>query len=874
MTTFPAWISHPCEPDPPAHARCDLPLPDGMRSAIAQAAAELAASPTTLLLAAHARLLAALTGERVVTIGLDPGLGLGLDAAADAGTEGAARACTIAVGGAWRDLVAACEDARGGGAVAGATYGSLVGRGAPEEGGTLPLGVAVQVWWEPGALALRYAPGLVDAAYARRIAGYHLAALARLIDDPDGAVEAGSLVSDREIREQVDGLAGPLRPLPERRLHELIEDNVRAHPHRPAAAQGTREWTYGQLNARADAIGRALLATGLRPEGVVAVATDRTLEWLAAVLGILKAGGAYLPVDPAHPADRIARVLRRADCGHALTQAVSRAGLDAAVDALAGRTDAVPPVVLDLDSILTGAPAGGQVDTAADLPVGLGVDIGGDRLAYLYFTSGSTGEPKGAMCEHAGMLNHVLAKIEDLGVRPGDTVAQTAPQCFDISLWQLLAALVAGGRTLIVEQEVILDAERFVEVLAAADVAVLQVVPSYLEVVLGYLESHPRPLPALRCVSVTGEALKAQLARRWFAGGPATRLVNAYGLTETSDDTNHHVMDGPPSTARVPLGLPIRNARVYVVDDRLVPVPLGAPGEIVFAGVCVGRGYVNDPERTARAYLVDPFHAGDRLYRSGDIGRWSPDGTLDFLGRRDHQVKIAGFRIEIGEVEDALTRAVGVREAAVVVLDVPGRERRLVGFYAADAPLQAQQLRDVIGARVPGYMVPRTLHHRATLPLTANGKIDRAALTDLAARLEGSEPAAVRGRANGPAATPAPAVDRRAARASAPATPTEIRVADAWAAVLGLAPGQIGRRDHFFERGGTSLAAVKLAIALDRAVTPRDLLAHPVLADLAAVIDAATRCTPGTTDTSGVAGTTGIAGTTGTTGTTTIRQLT
>ena len=235
---------------------------------------------------------------------------------------------------------------------------------------------------------------------------------------------------------------------------------------------------------------------------------------------------------------------------------------------------------------------------------------GPDQLAYIYFTSGSTGEPKGAMCEQAGMLNHLQAKIHDLGVGEGAVVAQIAPQCFDISLWQLVSALLVGGRTLLVEQEVILDVERFVDTITAGRANVVQVVPSYLEAVLSYLEQHPRDLPDLTCVSATGEALKMELVQRFFAARPGTTLVNAYGLTETSDDTNHEVMRRAPEGDRVPLGPAVQNVAVYVVDENLVPVPLGAPGLICFSGVCVGRGYVNDPERTRAVYLSDPHRRG------------------------------------------------------------------------------------------------------------------------------------------------------------------------------------------------------------------------------------------------------------------------
>src|SRR5437899_4610510 len=215
--------------------------------------------------------------------------------------------------------------------------------------------------------------------------------------------------------------------------------------------------------------------------------------------------------------------------------------------------------------------------------------------------------------------------------------------------------------------------------MADARVAVVQVVPSYLEVVLSYLEQRPRELPDLRCVVVTGEALKKELVQRWFAVKPAIKLVNAYGLTETSDDTNHEIMDSVPRRERVPLGRPINNVRVYVVDEHLSPVPLGAPGELVFSGICVGRGYINDPERTRRAFMADPHREGQRLYRSGDYGRWLPEGKLEFLGRRDTQVKISGFRIEIGEIENTLLRVPGVRDGAVVVIERADQSKHLTG---------------------------------------------------------------------------------------------------------------------------------------------------------------------------------------------------
>src|SRR5437867_3598489 len=569
-------------------------------------------------------------------------------------------------------------------------------------------------------------------------------------------------------------LAGPSRNLPNRRAHELFEDQARARPETIAAVHGSRQLTYGELNARANQVARALLKRGLTREGVVGVKTERNLDWLTAVVAILKAGGAYLPIEPHFPTERIAKMVSRAGAKLVLTQPLIEAAFE-------------------------------EGHAASDL----GIAVARDQLAYIYFTSGSTGEPKGAMCEHLGFLNHLFAKIDDLQIGEGTVVAQTAPQCFDISLWQLISAVLVGGRTLIVEQETILDAQRFLETIVDGRVNVVQVVPSYLEVLVSFLAQYPRELKDLEYVVATGEALKQELVERWFRVQPRIKLVNAYGLTETSDDTNHEIMDRAPRGERVPLGRPINNVHIYVVDEHLQPVPLGEPGEIVFSGVCVGRGYINDPERTQHAFLQDPLRPGEGLYRSGDYGRCLPDGKLECLGRPDSQVKISGFRIEIGEVEHRLLKLPGVREGSVVVVN-----NHLIAFCAGDRPLNPGVMRDELAKALPKYMVPSAIHWRKTLPLTENGKIDRQALAALAGEFDSAQE------------------DREK-----PSTATERRLATAWAEVLGIAKDQIGRRDHFFELGGTSLAAVRLAIALDRTVSFQDLAAHPILADQATLID-------------------------------------
>ncbi len=794
FTALPRWTLEPT----PGVGEHEAKIPDELVAALRRLAVPL----SSVLLAAHAKVLAALSGEREVTTGYVV-------------EGGRALPCRLTTApDTWRTVLLEAQRAEAQllshqdfpvdelRRDLGLTEPSFETVFDPTaDGGELAEGTVLSVGIvKRGGLVLRlrYRTDVLDADCAARIAGYHLTALPSIAADPDVEHRRQSLLSAEELRFQLEGLAGPRRKLPERRAHELFKERVRAHPGAVAVVHGDRQRTYRQLNGRANQLARAVLARGLCREGVVAVVTERNLDWMAAVLAIFKAGGAYLPIEPHFPADRIARTISRAGCRLVLTEPGSTTTLDQALESL--------PEVQTLF-----INAANEEDHAVD---DLGIDVAPDQLAYIYFTSGSTGEPKGAMCEHAGMLNHLYAKIDDLRIGEGQVVAQIAPQCFDISLWQLLSALLVGGRTLLVEQEVILDVERFIEKITDAKVAVLQVVPSYLELLLSYLEKHPRELPDLRSVSVTGEALKKELVQRWFAANPGIKLVNAYGLTETSDDTNHEVMDEVPDGESVPLGRPVNNVHVYVVDEHLSPVPLGAPGEIVFSGICVGRGYVNDPERTRRAFVADPHREGRRLYRSGDYGRWRPDGKLEFLGRRDTQVKISGFRIEIGEVENALSRVPGVRDGAVVVSGSADESRRLVAFYTAERPLDAAVLRERLGESLPEYMIPSAFHWQERLPLTANDKTDRKTLTRFAGKLAVAEQD-----------------DDR------PTTATERRLAAEWAKVLGVPKDQIGRHDHFFDRGGTSLTAVKLAIALDRAVSIRDVTGYPVLADLAELID-------------------------------------
>jgi amino acid adenylation domain-containing protein len=427
-----------------------------------------------------------------------------------------------------------------------------------------------------------------------------------------------------------------------------------------------------------------------------------------------------------------------------------------------------------------------------------------DDPAYLIFTSGSTGEPKGALIRHSGMLNHLRAKVVDLDLTEDDRVVQLATQCFDISVWQLLAAWLVGGTTVIVSQDVVTDIPALLRTTVAEDVTVLEVVPSYLDAVLAETELRPVDLPALRYLLVTGEALPPGLTHRWFARYPVP-MVNAYGPTEASDDVTHHVLTGAADGERVPVGRAVLNTGLHVVGEDNRPRPLGSFGEIVVTGAGVGLGYVNDPERTAVAF--QPNVLDDRsatMYRTGDIGRWLPGGVLDCAGRVDHQVKVRGFRIELSEIEGALGQLSGVDHAVVVV-----REKLLAAFYTGHGDYDLAAVREALAARLPSYLHPDSVRRLDAFPLTANGKVDRAELTRLS--------------------VPGPAERVR----EAPADEQEHELAALFADVLGLDAAAIGVTDNFFDIGGHSIAAMKVAVRLDGAISLPDLLANPTVRALA-----------------------------------------
>src|SRR5690606_1582239 len=504
----------------------------------------------------------------------------------------------------------------------------------------------------------------------------------------------------------------------------------------------------------------------------------------------------------------------------------------------------------------------------------------GDDLAYVIFTSGSTGRPKGAMVHRAGMVNHLLAKVDDLAMTADDVTVHNAPVTFDISVWQMLCPLITGGRLVVVDRDTAADPQELFGRITTDGITVLEVVPSLLRAAVDAWESGtPRPATGgLRSLMVTGETLPADLAVTWGRLEPGVPLVNAYGPTECSDDVTHAVIT-PTTTldTRAPIGHPVRNTRLYILDHHLQPVPPGTPGELYVAGTGVGHGYLNDPAKTATTFTADPHHPhpGARMYRTGDRVRQRPDGQLEFLERTDHQIKIRGHRIELGEIETALRRLPGITDAATTVhhgqlvayligttddpktalgATLPGymvprtfvtlpalplpphgnphpkapppphptgppagssdaATRALHGHLAAYLIGTTDDPKTALAATLPGYMVPRTFVTLPALPLTPNGKIDRKALP-----------------APDPTAHPT-------GPAREPRTDTERALGAVFAGVLGLPSVSID--DSFFDLGGDSIRSIEVVAGARRAglrVTAADVFTHKTVAALAAAV--------------------------------------
>ncbi|MFE8957403.1 amino acid adenylation domain-containing protein [Streptomyces iakyrus] len=648
---------------------------------------------------------------------------------------------------------------------------------------------------------LEYSTDLFDRPTADALAARWIRLLDALSADPGRRIGAAELLDAGELRRVRDEWAGGGPALPPRSLHALIEDQVARTPDHVAVEGDTGPLTYRELNTRANRLARLLVAEGAGPDRLVALLMPRGTAWVVAMVAVAKAGAAWLPVDPAHPADRIAYMLD--DAAPVLVVTDSRAG-ETARNGL-GADPAARVVDLDADGVrarLAGLPGTDLTDTDRAAPVHPA------HTAYVIHTSGSTGRPKGVAVPHHGLSSMLTGHIRNLAMDTSSRVLQMVSLSFDAAVADVVQALVSGATLVLGPADNRLSGEEIAALLTEKAATHVLLPPPVLATV-------PEDRAAtVRTVMTGGESLGVELAARWIRGG--RRVIDAYGPTEA---TVTATMSEPLAEGEVPhIGRPLPGTRVYVLDRGLRPVPPGVGGELHIAGAGVARGYVGRPALTAERFVPCPFgEPGARMYRTGDLARWSPDGHLEFLGRADDQVKVRGVRVEPGEIRAAVTALAVVRTAEVLVREDRPGDRRLVAYVvpvdgAAPAP---GELREQVARTLPDHLVPSAFVVLDALPLTANGKLDRGAL-------------------------PAPAPTAGTGRA--PRTTREEILCALFAEVLGVE--RVSIDDSFFDLGGHSLLATRLVsrirAVLDTEVAIRALFDAPTVAGLAAALPGAT----------------------------------
>lgn len=636
-----------------------------------------------------------------------------------------------------------------------------------------------------------YSTDLFDASTARRWLTLYSRLLEQMTVSAGTPLDALSLLDRDERHASLVAWNPPAPAYPrDASLAELFERQAATRPDAVALSSGATTVTYAELNRRANRLARALRTAGVRLDTPVGILLPRGVELIVALLGVLKAGGAYLALNADDPPARQRLLLDQT--GASVVVAAGRV----AEDVIGGRT------AIDV--------SGATPDDATDLRL----DIPADALAYIAFTSGSTGRPKGVAVEQRAVTRLVFG-ADYITLGPDETLLQLAPVSFDASTLEIWGALLRGGRLVVYEERVV-DPQELGATLRETGVTTLWLTSSLYNAVI---DQAPDALVGVRQLLTGGEALSVAHVRRGLAQLPTTTLVNGYGPTENTTFTCCFRIprDLPADAVSVPLGGPIPHTRVYVLDGAGAPVPVGVPGELHVGGDGLARGYVGAPRATAERFVPDGLSgaSGARVYRTGDLVRWRPDGTLEFLGRRDGQVKVRGFRIELGEIERAITALPGVAAAAAVVLETAeGKRLAAHAVPAQGATLDGADLRLQLQRTLPPYMVPGAIAVLPALPLNANGKVDRRALPDPFARAATSP---------GPVAAPRSAVEATLARI--------------WAEVLRLPA--VGVHDNFFELGGDSILSIQIvARAVDAGLhcKPKHLFLHPTVAELACAV--------------------------------------
>ncbi|MFB6365310.1 amino acid adenylation domain-containing protein [Paenibacillus elgii] len=618
-----------------------------------------------------------------------------------------------------------------------------------------------------------------------------LAIIENTIRDPYQKISGISLIGDDEKQKVLTLFNDSAADYPrEKTIHGLFEEQAARTPEHVAVRFEDRQMTYGELNERANRLARTLRAEGIVADSLVGIVADRSVEMIVGLLAILKAGGAYVPVDPEYPEERIQYMLEDSGVRLLLLQ-----------HHLKGRIPFGGKLV-DLDD-----PAVYREDETNLEPAS-----GPNHLAYVIYTSGTTGKPKGTLIEHKNVVRLLFNSKNLFDFNASDTWTLFHSFCFDFSVWEMYGALLYGGTLIVVPQLTAKSPAQFLQLLKARKVTVLNQTPTYFYQLLQEELMSPGNELKLRKVIFGGEALSPSLLKDWKTKYPDTRLINMYGITETTVHVTYkEITEVEIAQGKSNIGQPIPTLRAYVLDEWRRPQAIGIPGELYVAGDGLARGYLNRTDLTAEKFVDNPFEPGKRMYRTGDLVRWLPDGSIEYLGRIDQQVKIRGYRIELGEVEAQLLKTNSVQEVVVIAREDEAGQKYLCAYFVADCELTVSELRGALSQELPGYMIPSYFVQLERMPLTPNGKLDRRAL-------------------------PAPeGTLQTGTEYVAPRTSTEAKLAQIWQELLGLQ--RIGVKDHFFDIGGHSLRATLLTARIHKemngSLSLRDVFQAPTIEQMA-----------------------------------------
>ena len=654
-------------------------------------------------------------------------------------------------------------------------------------------------------LMFEYATSLFKEETIHRFIGYFQQIVATILSDvetPLSAIDILPAVEKRTLLHAFNETKVPFSP--EQQFPELFISKVSKYADRSALVYKDQRVSYQELHEQASHLARVLRDQGIGLNSRVVVLMPRGIETITSLLAIFYVGGVYVPIDHQYPTQRKLEIIRDCDASMIL---MSRASQEEVLETIELSENKIAGLVVD------------------DLPRGLNdaealslEPIEPSTLAYILYTSGSTGKPKGAMIHHAGMLNHLYAKIEDLGISESDVIAQTASVSFDISIWQMLVGLLCGAEVVILEKERVLLPEDFAQAISESGITLAESVPSMLTNFLsGLSHEDDLKLKSLRWIIATGESLNVNLAEKWVGRFPQIQMMNAYGPTEASDDVTHHVVDLEKDGQAIPIGNPIRNTRIYIVDKELNLCPQGVRGEICVSGIGVGLGYWGLESKSREVFIPNPFkdeYEGTQdeiLYRTGDLGYFRPDGSVVCLGRIDSQVKVLGNRVELGEIEQRLGSHPQIEEVVVEAKKRSGVYSYLVAYYVSGAPISVKDLRSYLLDQLPDYMIPHYYERIEEMPLTPNGKLDRKALPDPKMTTEEDY--------------------------VPPSNEIEKKLIDIWAEVLELPNNAINKHKNFFEMGGNSIDLLKVNKKISEAFTLNISIANmfmlPTISDLA-----------------------------------------